>query len=52
MGTKNSHSGLANRTLCRCLRPRLVMYLERHVCLNYLDRDSQDSYHLQLGLVR
>jgi hypothetical protein len=25
------------------LRPRLAMYLDRHVCLNSLDRDSQDS---------
>jgi hypothetical protein len=34
MGSKDSHSGLANRALCRCLRPRLAMYLDRHVCLN------------------
>jgi hypothetical protein len=40
MGSKDSHSGLANRTLCRCLRPRLAIYLDRHVCLNSLDRDS------------
>jgi hypothetical protein len=43
MGSKGSHSGLANRTLCRCLRLRLAMYLDRYVCLNSLDRDSQDS---------
>jgi hypothetical protein len=46
MGSKGNHSGLANRTLCRCLRPRLAMYLDRHVCLNNLDRDSQDSSHV------
>jgi hypothetical protein len=40
MGSKDSHSGLANQTLYRCLRPRLAMYLDRHVCLNSLDRDS------------
>jgi hypothetical protein len=28
------------------------MYLDRHVCLNSLDRDSQDSCRVQLGLVR
>jgi hypothetical protein len=43
MGSKDSYSGLANRTLCRCLRLRLPMYLDRYVCLNSLDRDSQDS---------
>jgi hypothetical protein len=25
------------------LRPGLAMYLDRHMCLNSLDRDSQDS---------
>jgi hypothetical protein len=40
MGLKDSYNALANRTLCRCLRPRLVVYLDRHVCLNSLDRDS------------
>jgi hypothetical protein len=43
MDSKGNHSGLANRTLCRCLRPRLAMYLDTHVCLNNSDRDSQDS---------
>jgi hypothetical protein len=38
MGSKDSHNRLANRTLCRCLRPRLAMYLDSHVCLNSLDR--------------
>jgi hypothetical protein len=28
------------------------MYLDRYVCLNSLDRNSQDSCHGQLGLVR
>jgi hypothetical protein len=46
MGPKDSYSGLANRTLCRCLRPRLAMYLDKYVCLNSLDRDSQDSCHV------
>jgi hypothetical protein len=41
MGSKDSHNGLANRTLCRYLRSWLAMYLDRHVCLNSLDRDSQ-----------
>jgi hypothetical protein len=40
MVLKDSHNGLANRTLCRCLRLRLAVYLDRHVCLNSLDRDS------------
>jgi hypothetical protein len=40
MDSKDSHNGLANRTLCRCLRSRLAVYLDRHVCLNSLDRDS------------
>jgi hypothetical protein len=40
MGLKGSHNGLANQTLCRCLGPRLAVYLDRHVCLNSLDRDS------------
>jgi hypothetical protein len=40
MGLKDSHNRLANRTLCRCLRPRLAVYLDRHVCLNSLARDS------------
>jgi hypothetical protein len=44
--TKGNHSGLANRTLCRCLTPRLAMYLDRYLCLNSLDRDSQDSCHV------
>jgi hypothetical protein len=52
MGSKGSHSGLRNRTLCRCLRPRLAMYLDRYVCLNSLDRDSQDSCRVYLALVR
>jgi hypothetical protein len=46
MSSKDSHSRLANRTLCRYLRPRLAMYLDRHVYLNSLDRDSQDSHHV------
>jgi hypothetical protein len=40
VGSKDSHNGLANRTLGRCLRPRLAVYLDRHVCLNSLYRDS------------
>jgi hypothetical protein len=40
MGLKDSHNGLANRTLCTCLGPRLAVYLDRHVSLNSLDRDS------------
>jgi hypothetical protein len=43
MGSKGNHNGLANRPLCECLRPGLAMYLDRHVCLNSLDIDSQDS---------
>jgi hypothetical protein len=43
MGSKGNHSGLANRPLRGCLRLGLAMYLDRHVCLNSLDRDSQDS---------
>jgi hypothetical protein len=52
MGSKGSHSGLANRPLRGRLRLELAMYLVRYVCLNSLDRDSQDSCHGQLGLVR
>jgi hypothetical protein len=40
MGSKDSYNGLANRALCRCLRPRSAVYVDRHVCLNNLDRDS------------
>jgi hypothetical protein len=43
MGSKGNRSGLVNRPLRGCLRPGLAMYLARHVCLNSLDRDSQDS---------
>jgi hypothetical protein len=43
MGSKGNHSGLANQPLCGCLSPGLAMYLDRYVCLNSLDRDSQDS---------
>jgi hypothetical protein len=43
MVSKANHSGLVNRPPCRCLRSGLAMYLDRHVCLNSLDRDSQDS---------
>jgi hypothetical protein len=43
MGSKGNHNGFANWALCTCLRPRLAMYLDRHMCLNSLDRDSQDS---------
>jgi hypothetical protein len=46
MGSKGNHSGLMNRPLCGCLRPGLAMYLDWHVCLNSLDRDSQDSCHV------
>jgi hypothetical protein len=28
------------------------MYLDRHVCLNSSERDSQDSIRVKLGLVR
>jgi hypothetical protein len=52
MGSKDNRSGLANRPLCGRLRPGLAMYLDSFVCLNSLDRDSQDSCHGQLGLVR
>jgi hypothetical protein len=43
MGSKSNRSGLANRPLRGRLRQGLAMYLDRHVCLNSLDRDSQDS---------
>jgi hypothetical protein len=46
MGSKGNHNGLANQPLCGSLRPGLAMYLERHVCLNSLDIDSQDSCHV------
>jgi hypothetical protein len=45
MGSKDNRSGLANRPLCGCLRPGLAIYLDRQVCLNNLERDSQDSCH-------
>jgi hypothetical protein len=40
MGLKGSHNRLANHTLCKCLGPRLAVYLDRHVGLNSLYRDS------------
>jgi hypothetical protein len=52
MGSKDNRSGLANRPLRGCLRLGLAMYLDRYICLNSLNRDSQDSCHGQLGLVR
>jgi hypothetical protein len=38
-----NRSGLANRPLHGRLRLGMAMYLDRYVCLNSLDRDSQDS---------
>jgi hypothetical protein len=46
MGSKGNHSGLANRTLCGCLRPGLAMYLDMHVRLNSSNRDSQGLCHV------
>jgi hypothetical protein len=40
MGLKDGHNGPADRTLCRCLGPRSAVFLDRHVCLNSLDRDT------------
>jgi hypothetical protein len=40
MGLKDSHNGLANRTLCRCLGAKVGRVSSRHVCLNSLDRDG------------
>jgi hypothetical protein len=56
MDLKNRYNGLANRTLCRCFGPRVTVHLDRnvdrYVCLNSLDRDSQDLCHVWLRLVR
>jgi hypothetical protein len=52
MDSKDNYSGLAKRPLRGRLKLGLAMYLDRYMCLNSLDRDSQDSCHGQLGLVR
>jgi hypothetical protein len=52
MDLKDRYNGLANRTLCRCFGPKVTVYLDRYVCLNSLDRDSQDLCRVWLRLVR